>query len=313
LRVSQALLLHYRVSQANCLSLPASFDLAMHAPVLKKIAAVDGGESFAVVAGEMRSGLLILADHATNAIPAEFANLGLPQSELVRHIAYDIGAEQLTLAMAARLEAPAVLSRFSRLLIDPNRGDDDPTLVMRLSDGAIVPGNARIDDGAIEVRKQRFSLPYHAAIAGTLDQMLASGVTPAVVSIHSFTPEMKGVLRPWHVGVLWDNDPRLPVALLDVLRRDPALVVGDNEPYDGALEGDTMARHCIGRGLAHILIEVRQDLIANTADARRWGERLADDLKPLLQRTEMHQMQHYGSRTRCASRMPQTGYDHEKI
>jgi predicted N-formylglutamate amidohydrolase len=273
----------------------------MHAPVQKSIAAADGGESFAVVAGDIASGVLILADHASNAMPPEFANLGLPPSQLARHIAYDIGVETLTRAMAAKLAAPAVLSCFSRLLIDPNRGDDDPTLVMRLSDGAIVPGNARIDNTGIEMRKQRFSLPYHAAIAATLDQMLDAGVTPAVVSIHSFTPEMKGIARPWHVGVLWDSDPRLPRALLEVLRRDPALVVGDNEPYDGALDGDTMARHCIPRGLAHILIEVRQDLIADAADARRWGERLADDLRPLLQRSEMHVPQHFGSRTRSGN------------
>lgn len=231
-------------------------------------------------------------------MPAAFSNLGLPAAQRARHIAYDIGVEPLTLAMAARLGAPAVLSRFSRLLIDPNRGDDDPTLVMRLSDGAVVPGNARIDETEIEARKQRFSLPYHAAVASTLDQMLAAGVTPAVVSIHSYTPEMKGIPRPWHVGILWDSDPRLPLALLDVLRRDPALLVGDNEPYDGALDGDTMARHCIARGLAHILIEVRQDLIADPADALHWGKRLADDLRPLLQRPEMHQVQHFGSRTR---------------
>jgi predicted N-formylglutamate amidohydrolase len=281
--------------------------IPMHAPVLKAIAAFDGGESFGIVAGDIRSGVVIVADHASNAIPAEFANLGLPPMQLARHIAYDIGVEQLTLAMAARLGAPAVLSRFSRLLIDPNRGDDDPTLVMRLSDGAIVPGNARIDAAAIEMRKQRFSLPYHAAVASTLDQMFTAGVTPAVVSIHSYTPEMKGIPRPWHVGILWDSDPRLPVAMLNVLRQDPALHVGDNEPYDGALDGDTMARHCINRGLAHILIEVRQDLIANPADARRWGERLADDLRPLLQRPDMHVLRHFGSRTRIGNRATAQG------
>jgi predicted N-formylglutamate amidohydrolase len=189
-----------------------------------------------------------------------------------------------------------VLSRFSRLLIDPNRGDDDPTLVMRLSDGAIVPGNARVDDAEVRRRQERFALPYHRAVAATLDAMAAAGPIPAVVSIHSYTPVMKGAPRPWHVGVLWDNDPRLPLPLLAALRREPDLVVGDNEPYDGALAGDSLSRHATARGLAHALIEVRQDLIADDADAMRWGERLAALLEPLLERPDMHVIRHFGSR-----------------
>jgi predicted N-formylglutamate amidohydrolase len=260
------------------------------------IRAHDGGESFEVIAGAARGGIMIMADHASNAMPVEFAGLGLPPEELQRHIAYDIGVEWLTLAMAEHLEAPAVLSRFSRLLIDPNRGDDDPTLVMRLSDGAVIPGNARIDRQGVEGRMRRFSLPYHHAVSSVIDAMTATGVIPAVVSIHSFTPCMKGRERPWHVGILWDSDPRLPLALLDVLRRDTALIVGDNEPYDGALKGDSMARHCISRGIAHILIEVRQDLIADKGNAMAWGRRLADDLMPLLQTQDMHQIRHFGTR-----------------
>ncbi len=257
---------------------------------------MDGGEAFEIVGGPADAGVLVIADHASNAMPAEYGRLGMPPDELERHIAYDIGAAPLTRAMAARLGCPAVLSRFSRLLIDPNRGDDDPTLVMRLSDGAIVPGNARIDEAEVRRRQQRFSLPYHGAVRGVIDAMLARGPVPAVVSIHSFTPAMKGRARPWHVGVLWDGDPRLPVPLLDALRRDPALVVGDNEPYDGALEGDSMSRHCTARGLAHALIEVRQDLIADEADAARWGGMLADVLEPLLQSDDMHAVRHFGSR-----------------
>jgi predicted N-formylglutamate amidohydrolase len=142
----------------------------------------------------------------------------------------------------------------------------------------------------------RFSLPYHHAVSSVIDAMTATGVIPAVVSIHSFTPSMKGRERPWHVGILWDSDPRLPLALLDVLRRDTALIVGDNEPYDGALKGDSMARHCISRGIAHILIEVRQDLITARDDAIAWGRRLADDLSPLLQAGEIRAIRHFGTR-----------------
>ncbi len=163
--------------------------------------------------------------------------LGLPPEQLERHIAYDIGIEWLTRAMARRLGAPAILSRFSRLLIDPNRGPDDPTLVMRVADGALVPGNARIEAAEVEARKARFHAPYHGAIAAVLDAMLARGVAPVIVSLHSFTPVMKGVARPWQVGVLWDADPRLPDPLMRLLAAEGDLVVGDNEPYDGALAG----------------------------------------------------------------------------
>jgi predicted N-formylglutamate amidohydrolase len=268
----------------------------VHSPVPKRISARDGGESYEIVAGDIASGAIVIADHASSVMPPEFAHLGMAAHELQRHIAYDIGVDWLTRAMAARLGAPAVLSRFSRLLIDPNRGDDDPTLVMRLSDGAVVPGNARIGEAEVRQRMERFSLPYHAAVASVIDTMLGTGTTPAVISIHSFTPRMKGIDRPWHVGVLWDSDPRLPLPLIELLRSDTAIITGDNEPYDGALQGDSMSRHCIQRGIAHVLIEVRQDLIAAEADAIRWGERLASGLMPLLERPEMHEIRHYGSR-----------------
>jgi predicted N-formylglutamate amidohydrolase len=270
--------------------------LAVHSPLPKRINARDGGDSYEIVAGDITSGAIVIADHASSVMPPEFAHLGMPAHELQRHIAYDIGVEWLTRAMAARLGAPAVLSRFSRLLIDPNRGDDDPTLVMRLSDGAVVPGNARIGEADVRQRMERFSLPYHAAVASVIDTMNGAGMIPAVISIHSFTPWMKGIDRPWHVGVLWDSDPRLAVPLIELLRSDTTIITGDNEPYDGALQGDSMSRHCIRRGIAHVLIEVRQDLIAVEADAIRWGERLASDLIPLLERPEMHDIRHYGSR-----------------
>jgi predicted N-formylglutamate amidohydrolase len=252
--------------------------------------------SHEIISGAANAGVLVLCDHASNAMPVEYDNLGMARNQLERHIAYDIGARTLSLALAERLACPAVLSRFSRLLIDPNRGDDDPTRVMRLSDGALIPGNARIDRAEIERRAARFALPYHAAVSATLEAMLATGVIPAVISVHSFTPHMKGIARPWQVGVLWDSDPRLPVPLIRALQDWTDACVGDNEPYDGALTGDTMSRHCIGRGLAHVLIEVRQDLIADQADARTWGLRLGHALISLLADPAMHAIRHFGSR-----------------
>ncbi len=233
--------------------------------------------------GDPATGILLLCDHASNAIPLEYRDLGLPRHELERHIGYDIGAQGMTEAMAERLGCPALMTQFSRLLIDPNRGEDDPTLVMRLSDGAIVPGNARVDRAEIERRIARFYRPYDEAIKQALAASLAEGVRPVIISMHSFTPIWRGVPRPWHAGILWTNDGRLSHKLIDALRSDPALVVGDNEPYHGALTGDVIDRHALAHGYSNTLIEIRQDLIAEPQTARAWGIRLADVIKELLQ------------------------------
>lgn len=251
--------------------------------------------SFEIIGGDAAGGLLFLCDHAQAAIPAEYADLGLTREQLGRHIAFDIGAETVTRSLAAAFNAPAVMSRFSRLLIDPNRGTDDPTLVMRIADGAIVPGNARIGQEEIDNRIARFYAPYDTAIAATLDAMHASRPNPVVVSMHSFTPSMKGIDRPWDITVIWDFDPRLNLALLDALRREHDLVVGENEPYQGGYAGDTIDRHCLRRGLAHALVEIRQDLIADTASAQGWGERFAGILRPLLANPDFHESRHYGA------------------
>ncbi len=206
--------------------------------------------------------MLLLCDHASNAIPAELNGLGLPPEQLERHIAYDIGAAELADGHGAATGAPAVLTTFSRLLIDPNRGLDDPTLVMRLSDGAIVPGNARIDEAGIAARVKRYYAPYDAAIDDAIETATAAGHPPAIVSIHSFTPFWKAAARPWHVGLLWDQEGALSQALIAALQAEGDLVVGDNEPYRGGLPGDTIDRHATRRGLPDTLIEVRQDLIA---------------------------------------------------
>ena len=245
------------------------------------------------IAGRVDGGVLLLCDHASNALPPAYGRLGLPDHQFERHIAYDIGARRATEAMAQALAAPALFTTYSRLLIDPNRGADDPTLVMRLSDGAIVPGNARVDDAEIEHRRRTFYRPYHDAVAETLRAMAATGVAPAIVSMHSFTPFWKDVPRPWHVGLLWDNDPRLAAPLFAALSAEPDLQpaaerVGDNEPYDGALPGDTIDTHATRNGYANVLIEIRQDLIGTDQDAADWGVRLARLLAPILARPDMH-------------------------
>jgi predicted N-formylglutamate amidohydrolase len=220
--------------------------------------------------------LLFLCDHASNALPEGYGTLGLEPGLFATHIARDIGAGEVTRALSAAYGAPAVLARWSRLLIDLNRGEDDPTLVMKLSDGSIVPGNARADAAEVAHRIARFHAPYHAAIARTID---ALGGVPVLVSVHSFTPVWKGVRRPWEIGVLWDRDGRLARPLIAECAK-AGFTVGDNEPYSGELENDTLYRHATLRGLPHVLIEIRQDLIADDAAAQTFAARL----KPILDR-----------------------------
>jgi predicted N-formylglutamate amidohydrolase len=260
-------------------------------------------EPIETIAGALDSGVLFLCDHASPALPQAYGTLGLSDEHFSRHIAYDIGAAALTRKLAALMGAPALLTTFSRLLIDPNRGGDDPTLVMRISDRALIPGNARVDATEVETRRTLYWQPYRDAIDAKIDAMIAAGPPPAIVSMHSFTPVWRGHPRPWHVGVLWDCDDRLARPFIDGLRADTDLIVGDNEPYDGALEGDTMFDHGTARGLAHMLVEVRQDLIADQASAEDWAERLSPFIAFGLAAPNVHMIQHHESRAAPPARL----------
>jgi predicted N-formylglutamate amidohydrolase len=273
-------------------------------------AQVDSGMSeaayaaFEAIPGALDCGALIICDHASNAIPPGYGALGLPRGALDRHIAYDIGAAVVTRALAAQLGAPAVLSTYSRLVIDPNRGLDDPTLVMRYSDGAIVPGNAYIDAAEIARRSARFWAPYRQEVAATVDAMMATGEPPALISIHSFTPVMRSLARPWKIGLLWDRDGRIPKPLIEALIAEPDLradEVGDNEPYDGALAGDTIDEIATSRGLANVLIEIRQDLIAEKNNAVAWAERIGRVLAPIIADPQSRAPTDFGSRARTTT------------
>jgi len=264
----------------------------------------DTEPAFEFLPGDDAGGLVLLCDHASNRLPAGYGSLGLPPSELERHIGYDIGAAALTRGLAERLGVPAVLSCFSRLLIDPNRGLDDPTLIMRLSDGSVVPGNARLDAAERQARIDRYYRPHDEAIDRVLRRALASGHVPAVLSVHSFTPIWRGRPRPWHAGILWDSDPRLARPLIDGLAAGGDLVVGDNEPYHGALKGDTLYRHATRRGLAHALIEVRQDLIADSAGVHEWVDRIATVLAAFDLGSSPHGISYFGSLTGPVEALP---------
>lgn len=249
--------------------------------------------------GDLSGGILLIADHAMRLLPEEYGTLGLHVSEFDRHIAYDIGVEGLTRALASRLSCPVVMARFSRLLIDPNRGADDPTLVRQLYDGSIIPGNYPLLEGELITRLTRFYHPFRHAVRGEIESMRkATGAPPLVISVHSFTPSMGGKVRPWHVGILWDNDPRAAEPLIEMLGCEAGLAVGDNEPYDGALHGDTLHEICTDQGIANLLIEVRQDLISDEAGIKEWAARLAPMFVSLNRLAGIHDIQHFGSRAK---------------
>ncbi len=236
------------------------------------------------IIGETRdSPWLIICDHATNTVP-DFVNggtLGLPPQEMQRHIAYDPGAAGVTRALADALNAPAILSNFSRLVIDPNRGEHDPTLLMKLYDGTIIPANRHAGDAELQQRLNRCYRPYHTALA----ELAARRDDTIIVSVHSFTRQLRGRdPRPWEIGILYASDTRLSHALLDILSSDTTLCVGENEPYPGHLPGDCMARHALAHQRHNTLIELRNDLIATQDQQQKWAARLA----PMLQRARAH-------------------------
>ncbi|TXI00090.1 MAG: N-formylglutamate amidohydrolase [Pseudorhodobacter sp.] len=233
--------------------------------------------------GEDRPGRwLVTCDHASNRVPGWVGagSLGIAPADMARHIAWDVGAAGVTRALAKALNSPAILSDFSRLVIDPNRGEDDPTLVMRLYDGTIIPANRHIDAAGVEQRLERLYRPYHAAYA----RLAARRPDTVIVAVHSFTPCLKGrAPRPWHVGVLHSHlDTRLSLPLIARLREEADLCVGDNEPYSGHLPGDAIDRHALALGRQNTLIEIRNDLIATEAQQQAWAARLAPILAEVL-------------------------------
>jgi predicted N-formylglutamate amidohydrolase len=237
-------------------------------------------ETFNVSGG---AAALLLCDHAGRWVPPELEGLGLPEPELARHIGWDIGSADVTRGLARLLDAPAVLCHVSRLVIDANRKPGDPSSIPKVSDGTLVLGNRDLGPEQARWRLWRFFVPYHRAIARWIARLRRRHGVPVIISVHSFTPRLADVWRPWEVAVLWDRDARLAAPVLDALRRDPTLCIGDNEPYSGRFPvGYSVPFHAARPGLPHVTFELRQDLIATPEMAQACAERLAGVLREPL-------------------------------
>lgn len=238
-------------------------------------------QPFHIIGEDHDSRWLITCDHASNRVPAEVdgGSLGLCAADMARHIAFDPGAAGVSVALGELLGAPVVMGNFSRLVIDPNRGEDDPTLVMKLYDGTIIPANRHVDAPEIERRLNAYYRPYHGAVA----RLAARRDDTVYVAIHSFTRQLRGrEPRPWHIGILHGKDSRFALPLLRRLREEPDLCVGENEPYGGHLDGDSVDRHAIGPGRVNVLVELRNDLIRTDQQQWDWARRLAPIFEEVL-------------------------------
>jgi predicted N-formylglutamate amidohydrolase len=227
--------------------------------------------------------VLIAADHASPFFPAAMNQLGLADWVLERHVAWDIGSDRLAQFLADELDAQAVLAGFSRLIVDPNRKLDDPSAFVEISDGIAIPGNMDLDDEQKAMRVQSFFKPYHDKISARLDRLSEGGVSPAFIAVHTCSPVFDRVVRPWHIGIMWDTDPRIPVPLMRRLEQMDGICIGDNEPYSGRHPHDfTVDYHAETTGLPHVGIEVRQDLVQDEEGARKWASILAEGLAGIL-------------------------------
>jgi predicted N-formylglutamate amidohydrolase len=242
---------------------------------------------FEVIEGRDDSPWVLVCDHGGRAIPRALGRLGVPEEELGRHIAWDIGAAQVTRLLAARLGAWAIVGAYSRLVIDLNRPPSSPQSILVRSEATDIPGNVGITAEQAEARRRELFDPYHRRIEGELDRRREAGLPALLVAMHSFTPVFLGAARPWHAGVLYQREERLARILLETMAAEPALVVGDNQPYAVSDATDyTVVHHGEKRGLVHVELEVRQDLIEHAEGQKEWASRLARLLEDARDRLE---------------------------
>lgn len=239
----------------------------------------DIAEPFRVVNPEGSSPYVLICDHASNALPAHIPTLGLSEEDMQRHIAWDPGAVAVARRVSALLDATLVESTVSRLIVDCNRALDAPDLVCEVSETTAIPGNRGLSAAERAERIAFAWQPFHEALSRVIDGRLAQGRETSLVAIHSFTPVYKGIQRPWHIGILHDADVRLSEPLLGLFRGEAEIVVGDNEPYSPEDRVYfTLEKHGRSRGLACVMVELRNDLVAHEPGQARWATMLARHL-----------------------------------
>jgi len=237
-------------------------------------------EPFRVSGRRSISPFLIVCDHAGHKIPRRLGTLGLSRQARKSHRVWDLGAEELSRNLGTALGAMVVSQRYSRLVIDCNRPLSAPDLILETSDGTAIPGNVGLSPEAIAERVKVIFEPYHRYISDELDRRAEAGRPTILVAMHSFTPIMGGVARPWHAGVLFDRDDRLGEALFALLSQERSLVIGRNQPYAAGRESDySLIHHGEDRGVLSVELEIRQDLIADEAGQSQWTQRLATHLR----------------------------------
>jgi predicted N-formylglutamate amidohydrolase len=241
---------------------------------------------FQIAHEQGRSAFFLTCDHGGKLLPRALSNLGLGPLDLDRHIAWDIGAAALARKLADALDGWLIVQTYSRLAIDCNRPLHSPTSIAPISEATAIPGNQHVSAAGADARRRAIFQPYHDRIVAELDARKISGRRTILVTVHSFTPEYHGERRPWHVGVLYHRDVRLPRILLDIFREESALVVGDNQPYSVNDESDyAIPVYGERRSIPHVELEVRQDLLADEAGQAEWAQRLARALlkaEPLI-------------------------------
>ena len=240
--------------------------------------------------------VLVVCDHAANAVARSLNNLGLTRDHLGDHIAYDPGTSELACSLAERLGAAAILAGYSRLLIDTNRPCGHPQSIVTQSDGVDIPGNHDLSEADREQRAKAFFWPYHAAIGAQLAHLWrTTGTPPALISVHSFTPGLRSrsEARPWPVGVMSNRDRRLAERMIAALSGRDGLIVGDNQPYSGREVGFTVDTHAGAAGLPHVTFEVRQDELSDSVGVARWVELISDALAPVLAEPETHRVEFF--------------------
>lgn len=236
------------------------------------------------------SPFLFTCDHYGRLIPRVLGDLGVAESELVRHIAWDIGIAGVAERLSKEMNAHLIAQRYSRLVIDCNRPPGVASSIPMISEATTIPGNEGLAPESAEIRRHEIFDPYHRRIDEIIDAREYRGQPTVLVALHSFTPVYAGIARPWHIGTLYHHDRTLPPLLLQHLRAEGDLVVGDNEPYAVSDTTDyTIPVHGEMRGLINTGIEIRQDLIGDQAGQQQWAERLARILKEIEEtlRTEM--------------------------